>query len=152
MQYFSKNVWIFFPRPVIIEVPHFASLRGREREITILRSDNGESWREHTLEASDDAVHDVFNESFEGEGKITYIQVLSDLFYDKCFLNMLFLNCDFFIIYINKFSFLNRLNFTFFFHYNVTQHKCCIFQLIIYFILNKINKSSFLYCILLCIF
>lgn len=63
----------FPPRPVIIEVPHFASLRGREREITILRSDNGESWREHTLEASDDAVHDVFNESFEGEGKITYI-------------------------------------------------------------------------------
>lgn len=68
MHYFSKNV---FFRPVIIEVPHFASLRGREREITILRSDNGESWREHTLEASDDAVHDVFNESFEGEGKIT---------------------------------------------------------------------------------
>lgn len=56
-------------RPVIIEVPHFASLRGKEREIVILRSDNGETWREHTLEASEEAVQDVLNESFEGEGK-----------------------------------------------------------------------------------
>lgn len=57
-----------FFRPVIIEVPHFASLRGKEREIVILRSDNGETWREHTLEASEEAVQDVLNESFEGEG------------------------------------------------------------------------------------
>ncbi|UYV83170.1 ANK2 [Cordylochernes scorpioides] len=56
-----------FLGPVIIEVPHFASLRGREREITVLRSDNGENWREHSLEASDDAVQEVLNESFEGE-------------------------------------------------------------------------------------
>lgn len=56
--------------PVIIEVPHFASLRGKEREIVILRSDNGETWREHTLEASEEAVQDVLNESFEGEGMI----------------------------------------------------------------------------------
>ena len=57
-------------RPVIIEVPHFGSLRGMEREIVILRSDNGETWREHTVEANDDTVQDVLNESFEGEGKI----------------------------------------------------------------------------------
>lgn len=48
-------------------MPHFASLRGKEREIVILRSDNGETWREHTLEASEEAVQDVLNESFEGE-------------------------------------------------------------------------------------
>ena len=36
-----------FLGPVIIEVPHFASLRGKEREIVILRSDNGENWKEH---------------------------------------------------------------------------------------------------------
>jgi hypothetical protein len=63
-------------RPVIIEVPHFASLRGKEREIVILRSDNGDTWREHTLDASEEAVQDVLNESFEGEGKIyvfTYV-------------------------------------------------------------------------------
>ncbi|KFM71126.1 Ankyrin-3, partial [Stegodyphus mimosarum] len=56
-----------FLGPVIIEVPHFASTRGKEREITILRSDTGENWREHTLEASEEAVQEVLNESFEGE-------------------------------------------------------------------------------------
>ncbi|XP_076327360.1 uncharacterized protein LOC143234139 isoform X6 [Tachypleus tridentatus] len=56
-----------FLGPVVIEVPHFTSLRGKEREITILRSDNGEVWREHTLEATEEAVQDVLNESFEGE-------------------------------------------------------------------------------------
>ncbi|XP_033609017.1 ankyrin-3 isoform X5 [Cryptotermes secundus] len=56
-----------FLGPVIIEVPHFASLRGKEREIVILRSDNGDTWREHTLDASEEAVQDVLNESFEGE-------------------------------------------------------------------------------------
>lgn len=54
-------------------MPHFASLRGKEREIVILRSDNGETWREHTLEASEEAVQDVLNESFEGEGKLQTI-------------------------------------------------------------------------------
>lgn len=61
-------------RPVIIEVPHFASLRGKEREIIILRSDNGETWREHTLEASEEAIQEVLNESFDGEnGKNLYL-------------------------------------------------------------------------------
>lgn len=55
-------------RPVIIEVPHFAALRGKEREIIVLRSDNGETWREHTLEATEEAVQEVLNESFDGEG------------------------------------------------------------------------------------
>lgn len=58
-----------FSRPVIIEVPHFAALRGKEREIVILRSDNGETWREHVLDASEDIVQDVLNDSFEAEGK-----------------------------------------------------------------------------------
>lgn len=56
-----------FLGPVIIEVPHFASLRGKEREIVILRSDNGETWREHTLEATEEAVQEVLQESFDGE-------------------------------------------------------------------------------------
>ena len=58
-----------FLGPVIIEVPHFASLRGKEREIVIMRSDNGETWREHTLEATEEAVQEVLQESFDGEGK-----------------------------------------------------------------------------------
>lgn len=45
-----------FLGPVILEVPHFAALRGREREIVILRSDDGQHWKEHQLEATEDAV------------------------------------------------------------------------------------------------
>lgn len=56
-----------FLGPVIIEIPHFASLRGREREIVILRSDDGEHWKEHQLEATEDAVQDVLNQSFDPE-------------------------------------------------------------------------------------
>ncbi|KAI1291714.1 Ankyrin-2 [Halotydeus destructor] len=56
-----------FLGPVVIEVPHFASLRGREREIIVLRSDNGETWREHTVDASDEAIQDVLSETLEGE-------------------------------------------------------------------------------------
>ena len=50
----------------MIEVPHFASLRGREREITILRSDSGDIWREHTMQATEEAVHEALNGSFTG--------------------------------------------------------------------------------------
>lgn len=51
---------------MIIEVPHFASLRGKEREIVIMRSDNGEAWYEHTMVATEDAVNDTLNGSFTG--------------------------------------------------------------------------------------
>ena len=54
------------PSPVIIEVPHFASMRGKEREIVILRSDDGEHWREHTVEATEEAINEALNGSFEG--------------------------------------------------------------------------------------
>ncbi|XP_065160957.1 ankyrin-2-like isoform X4 [Atheta coriaria] len=56
-----------FLGPVIIEVPHFAALRGKEREIVILRSDNGETWREHTVESSEDILNEVLQSSFEAE-------------------------------------------------------------------------------------
>merc|ERR1719471_907097 len=62
-----------FLGPVIIEVPHFAALRGREREIVILRSDNGETWREHTLEATEEAVQEVLQDSFD-EGEATQLE------------------------------------------------------------------------------
>lgn len=35
----------------------------------MLRSDNGETWKEHTLEANEEAIQDVLNHSFEGEGE-----------------------------------------------------------------------------------
>ncbi|XP_075987215.1 uncharacterized protein LOC142983910 isoform X2 [Anticarsia gemmatalis] len=57
-----------FLGPVILEVPHYASLRGKEREIVILRSDNGTSWREHNADATDDVVQDILHETLEIEG------------------------------------------------------------------------------------
>lgn len=57
-----------FLGPVIMEVPHFASLRGKEREIVILRSDNGETWREHTIENSDETIDEVLKDCLEPEG------------------------------------------------------------------------------------
>lgn len=57
-------------RPVIIEIPHFASLRGIEREIMILRSEDGLSWSEHKLKASDDVVFKAVNNSFDGKQQI----------------------------------------------------------------------------------
>ncbi|XP_039485755.1 ankyrin-2 isoform X12 [Drosophila santomea] len=56
-----------FIGPVVMEVPHFASLRGKEREIIILRSDNGETWREHTIDNSEEIIHDVLQQCFEPE-------------------------------------------------------------------------------------
>ncbi|XP_060605993.1 ankyrin-2-like isoform X12 [Ruditapes philippinarum] len=55
-----------FLGPVLIEVPHFASLREREREIQIMRSDNGETWYEHPMVATDDAVAQAMAGTFEG--------------------------------------------------------------------------------------
>lgn len=52
----------------MIEVPNFGSLRGSEREIVVLRSDNGESWREHTIEVTDDVVKDILGANFDKEG------------------------------------------------------------------------------------
>lgn len=60
-----------FLGPVIMEVPHFASLRGKEREIVILRSDNGETWREHTIENSDEIISEVLSDCLEPEGEIS---------------------------------------------------------------------------------
>ncbi|XP_041449978.1 ankyrin-2 isoform X19 [Drosophila obscura] len=56
-----------FIGPVVMEVPHFASLRGKEREIIILRSDNGETWREHSIDNSEEIIHDVLQQCFEPE-------------------------------------------------------------------------------------
>jgi len=56
-----------FLGPVVIEIPHFASLRGREREIMILRSENGETWREHVVDASEEAIQETLNGTFDGE-------------------------------------------------------------------------------------
>ena len=55
-------------RPVLLEVPHFASLRGQEREVTILRSDDSRTWKEHPIATTEEAVQKCLIGNFEGEG------------------------------------------------------------------------------------
>ncbi|XP_012249450.1 ankyrin-2 isoform X2 [Bombus impatiens] len=45
-----------FLGPVLIDIPHFASIRGKEREIIILRSENGETWKEHDNSVDNDTT------------------------------------------------------------------------------------------------
>ncbi|XP_076599051.1 uncharacterized protein LOC143328042 isoform X38 [Chaetodon auriga] len=40
-----------FLGPVIVEIPHFGSMRGKERELIVLRSENGDTWKEHQSDA-----------------------------------------------------------------------------------------------------
>ncbi|XP_074128731.1 ankyrin-2 isoform X5 [Sminthopsis crassicaudata] len=50
-----------FLGPVIVEIPHFAALRGKERELVILRSENGDSWKEHYCEYTEDELNEILN-------------------------------------------------------------------------------------------
>nr|XP_021333175.1 ankyrin-2 isoform X27 [Danio rerio] len=50
-----------FLGPVIVEIPHFAALRGKERELVILRSETGESWKEHHCEYTEEELNQVLN-------------------------------------------------------------------------------------------
>ncbi|XP_077401291.1 uncharacterized protein LOC144035454 isoform X19 [Vanacampus margaritifer] len=50
-----------FLGPVIVEVPHFAALRGGERELVILRSETGESWKEHHCEHTQEELNQILN-------------------------------------------------------------------------------------------
>ncbi|XP_029942721.1 ankyrin-2b isoform X2 [Salarias fasciatus] len=50
-----------FLGPVIVEIPHFAALRGKERELVILRSETGESWKEHHCEHTQEELNQILN-------------------------------------------------------------------------------------------
>ncbi|XP_078453869.1 uncharacterized protein LOC144720730 isoform X12 [Lampetra planeri] len=50
-----------FLGPVLVEIPHFASLRGRERELVVLRSGDGKTWKEHQNDCKNDDLNDVLN-------------------------------------------------------------------------------------------
>ncbi|XP_013400021.1 titin isoform X4 [Lingula anatina] len=68
-----------FLGPVIIEIPHFASLRGMEREVVILRSNDGDNWTEHPIQATDDMIHEALGGSFEGED----LETAEELFHKR---------------------------------------------------------------------
>nr|XP_049592753.1 ankyrin-3 isoform X30 [Syngnathus scovelli] len=48
-----------FLGPVIVEIPHFGSMRGKERELIVLRSDNGDTWREHQFESTPEELTEL---------------------------------------------------------------------------------------------
>ncbi|XP_026033908.1 ankyrin-3 isoform X6 [Astatotilapia calliptera] len=50
-----------FLGPVIVEIPHFGSMRGQERELILLRSENGETWKEHLYDCKTDDLNQLLN-------------------------------------------------------------------------------------------
>uniref|UniRef100_A0A8C7J7L6 ZU5 domain-containing protein n=1 Tax=Oncorhynchus kisutch TaxID=8019 RepID=A0A8C7J7L6_ONCKI len=50
-----------FLGPVIVEIPHFGSMRGKERELIMLRSENGETWKEHQYDCKTDDLNELLN-------------------------------------------------------------------------------------------
>uniref|UniRef100_A0A6Q2WY26 Ankyrin 3a n=1 Tax=Esox lucius TaxID=8010 RepID=A0A6Q2WY26_ESOLU len=50
-----------FLGPVIVEIPHFGSMRGNERELIVLRSDNGDTWKEHQYDCHPSDITDILN-------------------------------------------------------------------------------------------
>ncbi|XP_042079713.1 ankyrin-3 isoform X8 [Haplochromis burtoni] len=50
-----------FIGPVIVEIPHFGSMRGQERELILLRSENGETWKEHLYDCKTDDLNQLLN-------------------------------------------------------------------------------------------
>ncbi|XP_042364596.1 ankyrin-3-like isoform X4 [Plectropomus leopardus] len=48
-----------FLGPVIVEIPHFGSMRGQERELILLRSENGETWKEHLYDYKTDDLNQL---------------------------------------------------------------------------------------------
>ena len=49
-----------------MEIPHFAALRGKERELVVLRSENGDSWKEHYCEFTEEELNEILNGMDEG--------------------------------------------------------------------------------------
>ncbi|XP_057214021.1 ankyrin-3 isoform X42 [Triplophysa rosa] len=50
-----------FLGPVIVEIPHFGSMRGKERELIMLRSENGETWKEHHYDWKTQDLQELLN-------------------------------------------------------------------------------------------
>ncbi|KAM7153401.1 ankyrin-1-like isoform 1-T1 [Macrochelys suwanniensis] len=50
-----------FLSPVIVEIPHFASYGRRDRQLVVLRSENGSVWKEHRSRYSESHLDQVLN-------------------------------------------------------------------------------------------
>lgn len=58
-----------FSSPVIVEIPHFGSMRGKERELIVLRSENGETWKEHQFDSKNEDLTELLNGMDEGNDR-----------------------------------------------------------------------------------
>lgn len=54
-------------RPVIVEIPHFAALGRGDRELVVLRSENGSVWKEHRNRYGDEVLETILNGMDEGK-------------------------------------------------------------------------------------
>ncbi|XP_043471974.1 ankyrin-2-like isoform X2 [Leptopilina heterotoma] len=66
-----------FLGPVLIDIPNFAAIRGQNREIIILRTENGETWKEHdnSLDGDDNLLNTTYDTQMSAlhSGRITRI-------------------------------------------------------------------------------
>lgn len=53
-----------------MEIPHFGSMRGKERELIVLRSDNGDTWKEHQCDARPEDLSEMLAGMDEGRRKV----------------------------------------------------------------------------------
>uniref|UniRef100_A0A673BRX7 Ankyrin-1 n=1 Tax=Sphaeramia orbicularis TaxID=375764 RepID=A0A673BRX7_9TELE len=72
-----------FLGPVIVEIPHFAALGHGDRELVVLRSENGSVWKEHRNRYGDEVLETILNgmdedlESQEELGKKRIRRIIS---------------------------------------------------------------------------
>uniref|UniRef100_A0A3Q2V3H9 Ankyrin-1 n=1 Tax=Haplochromis burtoni TaxID=8153 RepID=A0A3Q2V3H9_HAPBU len=72
-----------FLGPVIVEIPHFAALSRGDRELVVLRSENGSVWKEHRNRYGDEVLETILNgmdedlESQEELGKKRIRRIIS---------------------------------------------------------------------------
>uniref|UniRef100_A0A3Q2XGV1 Ankyrin 1 n=1 Tax=Hippocampus comes TaxID=109280 RepID=A0A3Q2XGV1_HIPCM len=57
----SPETVLLDQRPVIVEIPHFASLARGDRELVVLRSENGSVWKEHRNRYGDEVLETILN-------------------------------------------------------------------------------------------
>lgn len=61
----GPDLLLFFS-PVIVEIPHFASHGRGDRELVVLRSENGSVWKEHRSRYGEGYLDQVLNGMDEG--------------------------------------------------------------------------------------
>lgn len=52
---------------MIVEIPHFAALGRGDRELVVLRSENGSVWKEHRNRYGDEVLETILNGMDEGK-------------------------------------------------------------------------------------